>query len=311
MIKAYKTKNNQLVETLEFEQDSWISTITPTEKELNKLLDHFELPNDFFFDSLDPDEIARMEIEDNAMLIIFRIPIYNSENEDIPYSTMPIGIIIIFDKLLITVSQKSNEFLNDILQNKIKNFNTHYRDKMILQMFNKSINLYLRYLKQIGNKLNLIEDQIKTSMKNEDLIKLYNYEKIMINFRSSLKANNRLIQKLQNSTIFTRTEHEKNLLEDIIIDNKQAYEMADIYSNILNEMMTFFSSLISNNLNLVMKFLTSITIIVAIPTLISSIYGMNIPLPFQHSEHSFIIIMSLSLSAIIAGVLFFVYRKWM
>lgn len=310
MINIFK-KNGSVLESIDkYEDSSWVNIVHPSEEEISSIINEFDIPRDFITDSLDIDEVARLEIDDDNFILLTRIPVLDIDEEGSHYQTIPIGIIILSNRLMMTVCSRENDLLADFIQQRIKNFDPADRGKSILQIFNRTNQLYIRYLKQLRHKAGEIEEDIQKSMKNEELVEIFKLDKSLIQFEASLKSNNRMIQKLQRSKLFKMDESKEDILEDVIIDIKQAIEMAEIYSTIMNEMMNFFSSLISNNLNIVMRFLTAVTIIIAIPTLVASLYGMNVSLPFQNSPNAFIITLVISAIAAIMGILLFVYRKW-
>ena len=253
---------------------------------------------------LDNNERARIEIDEGCMLIILRIPIKEGEDSEIPFTTATLGVIF-KEKLAITISSRSTKLFNEFLEEKVKNFQTNKRIAFLLQLFYKISFLYLLDLKLINNMTNAIEKELHKSMKNEELIKLLNIEKSLVYFTTSLKENEIMMERFQRVQLYSLNEDEADLLEDVIIENKQAIEMANIHSNILSGMMDAFASVISNNLNVVMKVLTSITIILMLPTLVASIYGMNIDLPFQASPYAFEITMGISLILSIIGTVIF------
>ncbi len=306
MIKIFKTYGESTKLIAQYEEDAWINMIQPTEEECNFISQKFNIPLDFLLDPLDINERSRVEIEDDSVLVVLRIPIFNEDNEDIPYVTMPVGIIFT-EQIIITVCNKEVELLRRFREGKIRNFSTAKRSRFLLQIFLQTALLYLRYLKDIDNKTSILEEELHKSMRNEELIKLLNIEKSLVFFTTSLRANELMMERLQRSSFIKMDPDDEDLLEDVIIENKQAIEMANIYSSILSGMMDAFASVISNNLNVVMKFLTSVTIILMIPTLIASIYGMNIPLPLQNSPHAFLIIMVLSVVLSILGI--HIFRK--
>lgn len=309
MIRSYKNINNELQLINTPEKDCWINLLAPTEQEIQDICIKYAIPADFITDALDSDEIARLEFDEDNFLIVSRIPVCDPSNQELPIYTVPLAVIVIPNEVLITVCAIENELIASLHDKKF-GFSPNLRDKSILQIFSRTIQLYIRYLKQIKALTSEIEKDLKESMKNSELIRLFDLEKILIQFRASLNSNYRMLQKMQRSRIFKLNEKESDLLDDIMIDNVQAMETADIYSNILNEMMDFFSSLLSNNLNMVMKFLTAVTILISIPTLITSTFGMNVDLPFQHSAHAFLLVGGISLFAVIIGVFIFFYRKW-
>lgn len=309
MIKIFRCCENKFISTDKVESNCWINISKPGSDELDKLSKDLNIPLDFLTDPLDVDERARIEIEDNIILIVVRVPNYDPNNSEVPYTTLPVGIILVNDLIITVCSGDINEIL--ILNNgRTKNLYTQNSRRFILHIFNRTALSFLKYLKEINKKTGETEALLHKSMKNEELIKLLNIEKSLVFFTTSLKSNELMMERLQKPEILKMDPDDKDLLEDVIIDNKQAIEMANIYSNILSGMMDAFASVISNNLNVVVKLLTSLTIIVMIPTLIASIYGMNVETPFQHSPHAFLITMGISLILSVTSVLIFLKNKW-
>jgi magnesium transporter len=264
---------------------------------------------DFLTDSLDIDERSRIETEHNTTLIVLRVPKFDKDNLGVPFTTLPIGIVLTKDIIITVCLWDINEVL-DLFKGKIKNLPTENRRRFILHLFHRTAFFYLKYLKEINKKSNEVETELHRSMKNEELIKLLDIEKSLVFFTTSLRSNELMMERLSKIRTLELNEDDKDLLEDIIVDNKQAIEMANIYSNILSGMMDAFASVISNNLTIVMKFLTSVTIILMLPTLVASIYGMNVELPFQHSSHAFFITIGLSFCLSSVGVLIFLKNRW-
>lgn len=309
MIKIFKTTKDGLKEIREIEKNCWINFSNPTNGELGKLLEKLNIPLDFLTDPLDVDERARIEMEDKCVLIILRVSHFDEKNVDISYITLPIGIVLIED-LVITVCSKDVEVISDFANGRVKNFSTENRSRFLLQVFLRTALLYLKHLKEINKRTNAIEDELEKAMKNEELIKLLNLEKSLVFFTTSLKSNELMMERLQKTEIVKLDPDDKELLEDVFIENKQAIEMSNVYSNILSGMMDAFASVISNNLNVVLKFLTAVTIILMIPTLIASIYGMNVRLPFQYSPQAFLITIGISFVLSVMGIFVFIKRKW-
>ncbi|VAW19867.1 Mg2+ transporter protein, CorA-like, partial [hydrothermal vent metagenome] len=275
MIKIFKTFGGY-IETPKAEKGCWINVTQPTPGEFQRLTDEFHLPKDIIQDILDPDERPRVEFDDDWSLVIMRIPVENANN-GLPFHTIPLGIFMAEDYTL-TLCLQHNEIL-PIEQP--SPFREHYHQitdviNFILRLFLRSGNTYLRYLKQINQMTALIEQDLEKSIKNRELNKLLKMEKCLVYFITSIKANEIVLARLRNSKKIT-TEINEDLLEDVLIENKQALEMAQIYSDIQSGMMDAFASVISNNLNVVMKQLTLISIILMIPTLIASVFGMNVP----------------------------------
>jgi len=311
MINIYYKEVNKDIEKIDdYKPGSWINLINPTKDEIKEISEKTSIPIEFLNYPLDIDERARVEIEDDVTLTILRIPYYDKNNDETPFITLPLGIIFI-ENYIVTVCVKKAKIFSDFIKNKIKKFKTTNKNHFLLLMFLKTASLYLHYLRLIDKSTDIIENELHKSMKNEELIKLLNIEKSLVYFTTSLRSNEFMMERLQKSNLLKMNEEDKDLLDDVIIENKQAIEMANIHSNILSGMMDAFASVISNNLNVVMKFLTSITIILMIPTLIASIYGMNIKLPFQKSPHAFLVTMSISFILTLFGIILFIKRKWL
>jgi len=308
MYNIFKATQEGLMITDELQKDCWVRVANPTATECEFLSSKLGIPLAFLTDPLDVDERARIEIDEGVTLVIVRIPYFDKDNVDIPYMTLPLGIIFTDDGI-ITVCSKFVENFLDFVNGKVKNFSIESRARFLLQIFFRTALLYLSYLKDINRRTDAIETELHKSMKNEEVIKLLNLEKSLVFFTTSLRSNEIMMERLQ-KTGLRMTEEDKDVLEDVIIENKQAIEMANIYSNILSGMMDAFASVISNNLNVVMKFLTSVTIIFMIPTFVSSTFGMNVPLPFQQSSHAFLIVTAISLMLSLAGVVIFWKRRW-
>ena len=308
MIKLFKTFGDY-TELSKKESNCWVNAIEPTSKEIGQLSEDYNIPTDIINDILDPDERSRIEIDDDWKLVILRIPV-KSHNKSVPFYTVPLGIFIKNDFIL-TLCLRNN----DILPIEIKQPNKlQYKEitgniNNVLRLFLQSSTIYIKYLTQIKQQTEKIEEGLEKSIKNEELNKLLKLEKCLVYFITSTKANEIVLSKLKTYKSFS-SEINEDLLEDAIIENKQALEIAQIYSDIQNGIMDVFASVISNNLNIVMKQLTIISIILMIPTLIASMLGMNVP---NYMEHAFwtmptILIASVLLS--IVGVILFRKKHW-
>ncbi len=306
----YKEEGNQIEKLDSLKPGCWINVINPSEEEIEYLSETTKVPKEFITYPLDIDERARVEIEDEITMTILRIPYYDKNNEENPFITIPLGVIFT-EEYVITISPHKTRIFSDFIHDKTKRFKTTEKNHFLLLIFLKTASLYLKYLREIDKRTDIIEKELHKSMKNEELIRLLSIEKSLVYFTTSLRSNEFMMERLQRTDILKMNEEDQELLDDVIIENKQAIEMANIYSNILSGMMDAFASVISNNLNVVMKFLTSITIILMLPTLIASIYGMNIKLPFQNSPHAFLITMVISLILTIIGIILFKNRKWL
>ena len=304
MLKIFKTFGG-FKEIPQAEKGCWINVIQPTSEEIDRLKDEFKIPSDIIRDILDADERPRYEIDDDWTLILFRIPI-ETPNNGIPYSTIPIGIIRI-NNVTITLCSTINEILplSQPALFKVPASNTHYDPLIfIIKLCLRSGTVYLNYLKYINQQTTQIEDEVEKSVRNKELNKLLKMEKCLVYFITSLKSNEVVLTKIKN-TIKNMEEDKQDLLDDAIIENKQALEMAQIYSNIQSGMMDAFASVISNNLNVVMKQLTSISIILMIPTLIASLYGMNVPNFLEKNNWAFLGIIVLCILMAAMGIIFF------
>ncbi|WP_088072142.1 magnesium transporter CorA family protein [Gottfriedia luciferensis] len=287
------------------EKGCWINAINPTEQEIQYLVQKLDLDLDFIKDPLDDEERSRIEIEGEHTLIIVDIPIVaHDDNGHTIFDTIPIGMII-SSNTFVTICLSENPIFERFIYQKVKGFFTFKKTRFALQLLHTTSTYYLRYLKQINRKTNEIEVELHQSTRNQELFTMLNLEKSLVYFTTSLKSNKIVMQKILKGNILKMYEDDEDLLEDVIIENKQAIEMAEVYGNILSGMMNTFASVISNNLNIVMKFLTSITIILSIPTMVSSFYGMNVDnIPLSHVPHAFPIVIGISvlLSSTIAYI---------
>jgi magnesium transporter len=308
MYNIFKGSSDGLMITDEFLKDCWVRVSSPTSEECEFLSKTLGIPIAFLTDPLDFDERARIETDEGVTLVIVRIPYFDQDNVDIPYMTLPLGIIFT-DDCIVTVCAKFVEHFLDFVNGRVKNFSIESRGRFLLQIFFRTAILYLTYLKDINKRTDFIERELHKSIGNAELIRLLNLEKSLVFFTTSLRSNELMMERLQKTGI-RMTEEDKEMLDDVIIENRQAIEMANIYSNILSGMMDAFASVINNNVTLVMKLLTSVTIILMIPTFVSSTFGMNVPLPFQNSPHAFLIVTGISLILSLTGVAIFWKRRW-
>lgn len=301
MIKIYNSDidTNEFISIKEFQKGSWINMINPTEEEIKKVCENVQINEDFIRYSLDYEEKARIDEEedDGTMLFLIDVPIIEKDKnkESEIYTTIPLGMIVVRDEYFITVSLKRNIVIDSFEKKRVKAFSTYKKSRFLFQIMFVNASHYLTYLKQINKETEIAESILKSSMKNRELLKLLSLEKSLVYFTTSLKSNELVMEKTMRGKMLKLYEEDEDILEDAIIENKQAIEMSKIYSDILNGTMDAYASIISNNLNGVMKFLTSITIILAIPTLISSLWGMNVPVPFQNNPYGFLILSLISI----------------
>jgi len=295
MIKYFRTSDIGLNELPEIEENVWIHMTKPSEAEVKKVGQFFNIPSDHLMAALDEEERSRIEADDDCTLILVDAPIVEEHNGSNIYTSLPLGIIL-SDNCIITICTKDLPLINDFMSGKVKSFYTFKKTRFILQLLYKNATYYLYYLRQINRASDNIEIELQKSMKNKELTQLLDLEKSLVYFTTSLRGNEIVLEKMLRMDTIKKYPEDASLLEDVIIENKQAIEMANIHSNILSGMMDAFASVISNNLNMVMKFLTSVTIVLTIPTMIASFFGMNVPVPLSTQPYAFAIIIAISLA---------------
>ncbi len=311
MIQYFKNINNQTVEIEKAESGVWVNVVPPfKEEEFVDLSNQLEIPIEFLRDSLDIDERPRYELEDNVRFIVIKTPAENNSfnDSDAYYITIPICIILTHNQI-VTV----NSFDNGAIKKFLNSFEKGHPDKrnmMVLKVFEKIVQNFMEFLKEINQKRNLYEQKLYDSNRNEELLQLMRIQKSLVYFVTAFRSNELLMMKMERTNFLGLTEDEREILKDTIVDTSQALEMANIYTTILSSTMDAFASIISNNLNSVMKRLTSITIILSLPILVTSIYGMNVEIPYANTQHAFYIpvFISLLVSIIIAG--YFMKKRW-
>lgn len=283
MLKIYKTVNGTIIETKMMDADTWVNLTNPTNEELARVIDELGIVPEFLYAALDEEETSHIDRDEGQTLIIVDLP-YTEKNTSgggLRFSTMPLGIIL-SEHNIITVSLKENNVITDFTDGKVRSVYTNLRTRFVLQIMYRMATRYLQDLKQIDKASNAIEKELHVSMRNKELIQLLDLEKSLVFFSTSLKADESTIEKIMRGRVIRMYEEDEELVEDVLIEIKQAIEMSNIYSNILSGTMDAFASIISNNLNIVMKVLTSITILMAIPQVFASLYGMNVsalPIP--------------------------------
>ena len=310
MFKMYRTdmETNITVETKEYIKGNWINMVSPSDEEIKTVCENIGIQEDFIRYALDSEEKARIDVEDddNTILFIIDTPIMEIESGAKVYSTMPIGVIFVRDDYIITVSLSKNPIMEELTKKKNRNMITYKKSRMLLQIFYSNAEMFLNLLKKLNKETEIAENVLKNSMKNKELLKLLSLEKGLVYFTTSLKSNEVVMEKTMRGNLIKLYDEDEDILEDAIIENKQAIEMARIYRDILSGTMDTYASIISNNLNGVMKYLTSITIILAIPTMIASYWGMNVPVPLQDNPIGFIAIVLIS---ILIGVIATLWLK--
>lgn len=306
MIKFYKTNaNNKTSEIKKMEPNCWIDMKNPTVEELEFISKQTNIDLDLFTAVIDDEEVSRIEEHDNVKLIVVNYPYITTKETKTKYNTLPLGIITNND-YLITIAIRKSEFLDSFRKGSAKEFYTYKKTRFILQILYTIATNFLRDLRIINREINQKEKTLYRSTENRELIHLLNMEKSLVYFLTSLKGNDVVLEKLTRGTILNLYEEDRDLLEDAIIENKQGIEMANMYREILTSTTDTCATIISNNLNVLMKFLAGITIVFSIPTMIASFLGMNVPLGIVgDNDYSFLILVGFSVlvSIIVAIIL--------
>jgi magnesium transporter len=310
MITIHKTIDGKLAPLDHLDFDCWINLINPSQEEMQRISILLGVPLDHLSDPLDADERARIEMEDGVMLLVIRVPLENEADPRVPYQTLPIGVVIT-PTAVITVCRSDRDLVTELLNGRTRIVDTAQRMRFAIQLMQRTALMFLRCLKDINRRSDVIEQRLQLSTRNQELIDLLGIEKSLVYFATSLKANDIIMDKVLRMRSIQLSEEEADLLEDAITENRQAIGMANIYSDILSGTMDAFASIISNNMNTVMKFLTGFTIIMMIPNIVSGVYGMNIALPFQHDAHAFSIVTAMSAGACLLAWLVFIKKRWL
>ncbi len=278
MVNYYRSVDGKITETQGIEAGCWIALTDPSETEISDIEEDLHIDRDYIRAALDEEEPSRIETDDGVTLIVVDYPIAEEDNDPdrtLLYSTTPMSLIVT-DKHVITVSAKENVVLDEIAKGVVKGVRPDLRTRFVFTVLLRVAARYLQYLKQIDKLANFVEGKMYLSMKNKGLIQLQGLEKSLVYFSTSLKSNETVLEKLMRGRFLKLYEEDQDLLDDVMIEVKQAIEMTSIYSNILSGTMDTFASIISNNLNIIMKRMTTITIILTMPTIVFSFYGMNL-----------------------------------
>ena len=310
MITFYKTIEGRMAQLDGHQDGCWVSVVGPSEEELTLLSRDFGIDSEFLHTSLDEEESSHIESEDDQTLIVIDVPYAEKAEENILYTTMPVGIIIM-PNTIVTVALRENPVLRELSDGMVRAVNTTLRTQFVLHLLLRMASRFLQYLKNIDKNSSSLEKQLRKSMRNKELVQLLDLEKSLVYIQTSLKSNEVTVEKILRGRFVKLYDEDQDLLGDVLIEIKQAIEMANIYLSILSNTMDAFASVISNNLNIVMKIMTTITILLSIPTMIFSFYGMNIGmeagLPFSGSFW-----FPMILSAVITGTAgYILFRKGM
>lgn len=311
MIRYYLTESDRLREIDAPQNGCWISMVTPDERELREVTERYALEPDILRAALDADERSRLDTDEGYTMILVNIPTMGQQSDNELYDTIPMSIVLTGD-VIITVCGEDSPVIHSFAEGKVRDFHTNKRSRFILQLLYRIDTLYLQYLRNVDRKSDEVETKLHKSTQNRELIELLKLEKSLVYFTTSLRSNEVVLEKLLRTDLIKKYPDDADLLEDVIVENKQAIEMANIYSGILSGMMDAFASVISNNLNIVMKVLAIITIVMAIPTMIFSAYGMNVNsalMPFAGSPLAFPIIIGISVLLSVVVTVIFVKMK--
>lgn len=309
MIKYYITKKGVLESIEQATKGCWINMVHPTEKECQEIEKKYNIDPDDLRAALDEEEASRITKEDNYTIMLVDIPSIEEKDGKDRFVTIPLGVIVHTD-VLITVCLENTAVLNFVKKNKA-DVDTSFKTRMVLTILLEDAKLFLKDLRVINKKTEQLEQNLHRSIENPVLLELMELGKSLLYFNTSLKANIAVIDKLTKFQSIKKYEEDEDLLDDVIIENRQASEMADIYSGVINGMMDCYASIISNNMNVVQKFLATTSIIIAIPSIIFDAFGMNIAgiVPFEGWTHQFLIIVLVALVASLLTIQYFKHKR--
>ncbi|MCJ7513600.1 MAG: magnesium transporter CorA family protein [Anaerolineales bacterium] len=310
MITMYRSTPNGVIAIQEPVEGCWIHMTSPDAEEIARIETAYAIPREFLTYPLDVDETARTEKEEGVALVILRVPRHEGPGSDIPFTTVPLGIILT-ERAVVTVSAQESEVLRGMSNGKLRGISTAKRNRFLLHLFLLTAQQYLVDLRAINKAVDVLEDNLQASLRNREVLDLLKYQKSLTYFTTALKANQLMMDRLQKGQMFKMFPDDEDLLEDALTEIGQAIEMTNISSGILSQMMDAFASIISNNLNAVMKFLASVTIILALPSLVASIYGMNVALPLGEHPFAFLMVLGFSFVVALLVVLIFWRRDWL
>ena len=307
MIQIFMTEDDAIHQKDEIQSGCWMALTDPTATEILEVSEAYGIDPDHLRAPLDEEERSRIEVEDKYTLILVDIPSIEERSGKDWYVTIPLGIIMT-EQMMITVCLEETPILTAFMDGRVKEFYTYMKSRFILQILYRNASQYLQYLRVIDKKSDVVEQKLHKAQKNRELMELLELEKSLLYFSTSLRANEVVLEKLMKNEKVKKYPEDEELLEDVIIENKQAIEMANIYSGNLNVTTEAVASVISNNLNIVMKLLTTITLVMAIPTMVASFYGMNVRgIPFAEHPHGFWIV--LGFTAVVSMVVTLIFSK--
>jgi len=306
MIRIFKTANDNLNEISEIAPNSWIDLVNPTEEEIDTVVKATKIDRDLISKMLDENELPRIESSGDSTLVVIDAPVVTEDDED-EYQTYPLGIILSDRNFIVTVSSRKVTVLRSFRHGKVKDFRTAKKSRFLIQVLGKTSAEYLKILNRVYKEIESKEDKLEKSTSNEDLIDLLGTEKTLVYFTTSLKENDLVLERLTAGLAVRLYEGDADLLEDALIENRQAIDMANIYRDILSSITGTYATVVSNNLNDIMKFLAGITVVLSVPTIISSFMGMNVPFGvFGDNPASWVVLL---VTSIIASAFVFILMK--
>ena len=309
MLQIFKSVDDTLTTLEAPEKGCWVHMTAPTQEEVASVAASLQLEADFLNAALDEEESPRIEMEDGQTLVLVDIPMVEVEGKTYVYATIPFGIILSEDSI-VTVCLQESSIIRDFTDGRVRGFWTFKRSRFVLQLLYRNASRFLAYLRQLDRASTPVEQELHKSMRNKELIQMLTIEKSLVYFSTSLKSNEVVLEKLLRQEFIRKYPEDADLLQDVIIENKQAIDMCSIYKDVLSGTMDAFASVISNNLNIVMKVLTSITLVISIPTLIASFMGMNVPMPLAGNPYGFWIVAGISAVVSLVSIAI-LYRKKM
>jgi len=307
MLTIYKTTEQGLEQLKSLANGAWVKVIDPTPEEIQQLVD-WGIDADYINYSLDLDEMPRLERDDDYTFILIRIP-HSQLDTDVPYITIPLGIMI-KGNMIVTICRHDKDMFKVLANGKYRLLKTGKRYRFALYIFLETATRYLGHLREINRTTEAIEDQLQKSTRNREVLELLKYQKSLTYFATALRSNEVMMERVQRTQIFNYYEEDSDLLEDVLTENQQAIQMTNINTEILSSMMDAFASIISNNLNGVMKALAAITIIINVPAVVAAFYGMNVQLPGEAHPLAFLTVLAISLALTALAIFIFYKRDW-
>jgi magnesium transporter len=307
MLTIYKTTEQGLEQLESMANGVWVKAVDPTPEEIQKLV-AWGIDADYINYSLDLDEMPRIERDDDYTFILIRIP-HRQPDSDIPYITIPLGIMI-KGNMIVTICRFDKEMFKVLANGKYRLLKTGKRYRFALYIFLETATRYLTHLREINRMTEAIEDQLQKSTRNREVLELLKYQKSLTYFATALRSNEVMMERVQRTQIFNYYEDDQDLLEDVLTENQQAIQMTNIATELLSAMMDAFASIISNNLNAVMKVLAALTIVVSLPGTVAAFFGMNVALPGEGHPLAFLIVFGIALSLTAIATLIFYKRDW-